>query len=371
MNQEQKYDGELYTNLTIEEKPGSEIEITGEIPTAVVEATRSKAVRKLQQGLDLPGFRKGHVPEEMVVKHAGEAAILQETAELALSHAYGRMVEERKLNVIGRPAVTITKLAPGNPIGFKITTAVFPEISLPDYAALASVERKKHEDPENLTISEEDLSSELTRLQKLVQNSEMATTNDSADAAHVDKEKKDNKPLPSLDDAFARSLGDFKDLNDLKEKVRMKMLMEKKQKAQDKRRLAVVDSVLAKTKVEVPSVFVEGELDQMVNEFRERVKRAGLELDAYLKETQKTLEDLRKEWQADAEKRAKIQLTLSEIAKKEGITPDEARLAREVAHICEHYPDADEGAVRAFVSAQMINDKVFALLEGREDDSAQ
>jgi FKBP-type peptidyl-prolyl cis-trans isomerase (trigger factor) len=78
------------------------------------------------------------------------------------------------------------------------------------------------------------------------------------------------------------------------------------------------------------------------------------------------MEDLRKEWRVDAEKRAKLQVILSEIAKKESIEPDAARLDREVAHLLEHYPDAEEPAIRSYVTAQMLNELVFALLEGRE-----
>jgi len=75
---------------------------------------------------------------------------------------------------------------------------------------------------------------------------------------------------------------------------------------------------------------------------------------------------LRKEWRTDAEKRAKLQLVLSEIAKKEGIIPDLNRLEMEIKHLKEHYPDADENTVRSYVAAQMTNEKVFELLEGKK-----
>jgi FKBP-type peptidyl-prolyl cis-trans isomerase (trigger factor) len=91
----------------------------------------------------------------------------------------------------------------------------------------------------------------------------------------------------------------------------------------------------------------------------------------YLKQVNKTVEDMRKEWGPDAEKRSKLQLVLAEIAKKEAIKPDPAKLDREVAHIKEHYPDADTAAIRAYTTSQMTNNLVFAYLEGRNVEDVE
>jgi FKBP-type peptidyl-prolyl cis-trans isomerase (trigger factor) len=350
-----------YTGLTITPKPQSTVEISAEIPLECVHVYQAKALEKVRREVELPGFRKGHVPADMVEKHVGEQALLEETAELAISRAYADIVVDNKLDVVGRPAVTVTKLAQGNPIGFKIVSAVYPTVSLPDYRALATAELKKHDDPEKAGVSDADIDAELKRLQGMLGDMMKQASKDETDE-NIDKKEE----LPEINDDFARVLGDFSDLNDLKSKLRDKMLVEQKTKMLEKRRLALLDRILEKTNVEIPDLFIEGELDQMVNGFEERVVRAGLELDAYLKQADKTIEDLRKEWRTDAEKRAKLQIVLGEIAKKDSITPDEARLDREVAHVLEHYPEAEEHAVRAYVTSQMTNELVFASLEGRE-----
>lgn len=342
----------LYENLKIEELGGSEIELSGEIPVEVVESFRGKALRKMTKNLALPGFRKGHVPEDVAVKHIGEVEVLKEIAEQAIAETYADIVEEKKLEVVGRPQVTITKLAPQNPIGFKVKSAVFPKIELPDYKKIAESELKKHEDPETTVVDEAEIQKELEHIQK---------------AMSVSGKKEgeaDTGELITIDDEFAKKLGDFKDLEDLKEKMKGQILVDKKNKAYDKRRLAVADEILKKTKVEVPTIFIEGELEQMLASFNERVQRAGIELDSYLKEIGKSIEDLKKEWRTDAEKRAKLQLVLNEIAQKELVIPNIAKLDREVKHIKEHYPDADETAVRTYVKAQMTNELVFEMLEG-------
>lgn len=345
-----------YQDLKIETLPGSEIEISGEIPVSVVETYRKKAIQKLIKNIELPGFRKGHVPEDMAVKHIGEAELMKEIAEQALGKTYADIVADKALEVVGRPAVTITKLATGNPVGFKIKSAVYPFIELPDYKKIAKEEGKKHEDPEKVTITDEEIEKELKRIQLA-----MAMQN-VKDTEGTDEKQK----TPPIDDDFAKKVGDFKNLDELKEKMKTQMLMDKKNKEYDKRRLSIAEAVIKKSKVEVPAIFIEGELDQMVASFSDRVERAGMELEGYLKQVKKSVEDLRKEWRVDAEKRAKLQLIFNQIAQKERIVPDEKKLTREIAHIKEHYPDVDEGAVRTYVSAQITNDLVFALLDDKK-----
>jgi len=342
-----------YAEVKVEHLPGSEVEITGEVPVAVAETYRDKAIKKFQQSLELPGFRKGNVPVEMVVKQVGEAEIMREVAELALGQTYADIVTDKKLDVVGRPMVTITKLAPGNPVGFKIKSAVFPKVELPDYMKIASAEMKKSAKKKVDEVTEKDVEDELKRLQAMMT------------PPKTDKDE-NKQEVPEINDEFAKSLGGFKDLADLKEKMKEQMKMEREQKEKEKERLSLVEAIIAKSKLEVPNLFIEGEIDQMVASFTDRVQRSGMELDTYLEQVKKTMEDLRKEWRPDAEKRAKLQLIFNEIAKKEGIKPDTEKLKREVAHIKEHYPEANEESVTVYVTAQMTNELVFNMLEGKK-----
>lgn len=340
-----------YTHLEIKKLPDSEVEVSGEVPVHITALYRTKALRALLKDLELPGFRKGHVPEDVAIRHVGESALLKETAEIAIGEVYADIVMDEKLDVVGRPAVTITKLAVGNPIGFKIQSALFPEITLPDYMKIAEKERKKFKNRDSVKIKDEEVEKELARLQ------EMMTA--------PPKEGEEATP-PPIDDSFAKNLGGFESLADLKEKMKSQMLIEKKHKEQEKERLTLADAIINKTVVEVPGLFIEGELDQMVASFNERVERAGMKMEEYLTQAGKTIEDLRKEWRTDAEKRAKLQLIFNEIAKKEHISPDDEKLKREVAHIKEHYPEAQEESIKIYVRAQMNNEIVFQLLEGAE-----
>ena len=359
-----------YNDIHIESVPGSEIEITGEIPVEIVESHRDTAIKALSNELELPGFRKGNVPEDVAVKHIGEEALLKEIAERAIGDSYANIVKDEKLEVVGRPQVTITKLAPSNPIGFKIRSAVYPKIELPDYKDIAKETRKNFSDKEDVTVTDEDIEGELKRLQQMMApaSAEATAENPSSEkeeGQNGDEEKEAPEP-PEINDDFAKSLGGFESLEDLKTKMKEQMLQDKKYKQIEKERLELAEAVIDKTKVETPKIFIEGELDQMVASFTDRVKKAGMEIDAYLEQAEKTIEDLRKEWYTDAEKRAKLQLIFNEIANKEQITPDKEKLEREIEHIKEHYPEAEEESVRIYVTSQMNNEKVFELLEGKD-----
>jgi len=135
----------LYDNIKVNKLEDSEIEIKGEIPVSVIPGYRTKALKRLGENANIDGFRKGHIPEKILIEKVGEDSIMEEVAEMALADMYPTLVLDKNLSVIGSPQVTITKLAQGNPIGFKIKSAVLPEFTLPDYKEIAKDIAKKSE----------------------------------------------------------------------------------------------------------------------------------------------------------------------------------------------------------------------------------
>jgi len=133
-----------------EKLPDSEALIEGEITLEFLNVCRKDALKHLQEHASLPGFRKGHVPEDVLIKSVGEMGVLEEAAEVALGKEYGHIVEESKLRPITRPHISITKLAPGIPLSFKIQLILEPEFELPDYKKIAteSLEEKVSDEKE-------------------------------------------------------------------------------------------------------------------------------------------------------------------------------------------------------------------------------
>jgi trigger factor len=126
-----------FDKLKVEKLPNSEATVVGEITTHFLDESRKKALKSLGEHANIPGFRPGKIPEEILVKNFGEMKVLEETAEVALADAYTEIMKEAKLSPIGRPEVSITKIAPKIPLEFKIKVALEPEFTLPDYKKIA------------------------------------------------------------------------------------------------------------------------------------------------------------------------------------------------------------------------------------------
>ena len=138
----------------VEKLPDWEAEVVGEISLEFLSECRKEALKHLQSHANLPGFRKGQVPEDILIKTFGEMHILEETAEVALGKEYGNIVEESKLRPIARPQISVTKLAPGIPLEFKVRLVLEPEFELPDYKKLASEIVEEDTEKKRLKIME-------------------------------------------------------------------------------------------------------------------------------------------------------------------------------------------------------------------------
>jgi len=346
--------------VEIKDTEGGEVEITGEIPVPILEEHRTKAIENLSKNIEIPGFRKGKVPEGVLVKKIGEMPILEEMAEYALAKAYPEILIENKIDAIGRPKVNITKIAKGESLGFKIQTAIMPEVSLPDYKNIAqemSSGRKK----EKIEVSEKEVDETIENILKQRAAVKKDTEADSS-AKDSPLQDKDGK-LPELNNEFVKTLGDFKDVEDFKKQIRENLRKEKEARAQQKNRMEILEAILGKTKAVLPSIIVESELEKMMSQFEGDIARMGLKFDEYLKHIKKTREDLRKEWRVDAEKRAKTQLIMNKIAVEEKIEAPKEEMEKQIKHLMEHYKDADPINVKTYIETILLNEEVFKLLE--------
>ena len=109
-----------YTKLKKLSEKNGDIEFQAEVPVELLEEYSLAALAELAQDFALPGFRKGKVPHEKVREHIGEMSLLEEAANEALRDAMAAIATDKELNVVGRPQVIITKIAPKNPLEFKV-----------------------------------------------------------------------------------------------------------------------------------------------------------------------------------------------------------------------------------------------------------
>lgn len=352
-------------DVTIKKIAGSELEISGEVPAVDFESFRNEVMKEFQAKVELPGFRKGHAPDNLIIEKIGEEKILYEMAEHTLAHYYPEILKDNKIDAIGRPEISITKIAKNNPLGFAIKTAVMPEIKLTDYQKIAKTEMNKK--PEDLTVTEKEITDVIKEIQK--SRTKHVHTDDCDHSQKENKPAKDQKEtaLPEIDDEFAKSLGTaswpIESVADLKNKIKENLTQEKIRRAKDKKRLSIMEEIIAKTKIELPKTLIEGELNKLAHEMRSQLESMGLKYEDYLSHLKKTEEDLRKEWEPEAIKRGKFGLILETIAKEEKINADQKEVAKEVALILEQYKDADPARARAYAENMLTNEAVFQFLE--------
>lgn len=335
--------------------PDCEMEITSEITDEALKDYKEKAFKKIKEVAELPGFRKGHVPEQMLKEKFGEMGIIENAAEMAINDCVFEIIAESKANFLGRPSISITKIAIDSPVEFKITIATMPDVKLADYKKIAKKENAKEEKIEEVTEKQVEETIEQIRKMWADQNHSHAPGEE-----HVEGEKID---LPEVNDEFVKKLGDFKDVADFKTKLKENIAKEKELKAKDKKRLEIIEEIIKDSKIDMPKALVENELDKMEGQFKGDIANMGLQPEDYLKHIKKTWEDLRKEWYPDAEKRAKTQLILQKIALEEKLEPNKEDLEKESKHLLEQYKQADPERVKAYVEMIMINEMVIKFLE--------
>jgi len=313
-------------SVVITKLPNAEVEIVGELGVAEFLAYRGRALRSLNQEVKVDGFRPGQVPEQVLVSKIGEEKILIEMAELALQETYPKIIAENKIDALGRPEITLTKLAKDNPLGFKIKTAIHPEITLPEVKKIAKrIITNQNESAIEIVIADKEVDEVLAELEK-----------NKADLSKIDNPK---------------------------EKIKANLKLEKAAKQKDKRRLEIAAAIVRETKLEVPNILIESEADKMLGEMRGQIEQMGLKFEEYLKQLKKEEKDLRAEWRGDAEERVRTALVLAKIAEVEKIGAPEAEVEKEVKHLKEHYKDANENQLRAYVGNMLINEYVFRFLE--------
>lgn len=368
-----------YKIISQETTKEKQLELVIEISETQLNTYREGAIKELGSELKIDGFRPGNAPEEMVTKKLGELTVLEEVAQRAIRALYPIVLVDEKIEAITQPEISITKIAPGSALEFKATLTVMPDVQLPDYKKIAKGVAQSDKKELEVTDKEVDEYIENIRKQraqslKMTEQKEKGSDVEKNDDTKSCSEKdcndtecshdKKEVELPELNDDFVKSLGDFKTVDDFKKKLSENISEEKKTQAAQKRRLQIIEDIIKETKVEIPDVLIEEELDHLEGKFRHDIEQFKMNLDDYLKELKKTIEDLRKEWRDDAQKRVVMNLILPKIAQEEKVQADEKKIKQEVEHIKEHHPEIDDMRAHMYVASTLTNEAVFEFLEG-------
>ena len=338
-----------------------EVEIKGEISAESLVRHREVALKEIQKTAKIDGFRPGKAPIERIIAIYGESAVMRQAAQSAIEAELLELLAKENVIVVEAPRVQTENPEAGKPLPFTARASLPPEVTLADWKVIA---HKHNEKKEAVTISDEERAQAKTHLRRERARIEKIESGDEPQKAAEGAKAMEEKDLPALDEEFAKSIG-YESVEAFEEKLHTNMKKEKETQAKQALRNAILDDLVKESTIKYPALLKEYELDEMEGRIREDLARFGSTFENYLEQTKKTREEIRKEWNEAADKRAKTRLVLSEIAKQENVMPDEARVETELKHAKEHYKNADPATMRAGIAHALRNEKVLELIESQ------
>jgi len=387
----------------IKKLPKNIIELTIEVSVDKLKPYLERAAQRLSLEVKIPGFRPGKAPYEIVKQKIGEAAIYEEAIGDVVKETYFKVVKEENLETIGEPKIEPLKLAPGNPLVYKATVALLPKIELANYRKIrvkrhkVPVEEKKVqkvlEDLRRARRKEVLVDRAAQEGDKVIIDLDILQDNVPIEGGqakghtvvigepyyipgfdkkliglkgkevseftlpfpndHYNKRLRGQKidfkikmnsvyelTLPKLDSEFVQSLGNFKDLEELKKQIKANLKEEERLKEKQRCEREIFEEIIKRSRFEeIPEVLITSEVDKMLEELNANVSEQGLKFEDYLTSIKKTAEDLRKDFREEAERRVKTALIIREITRFENIEVKEEEIEKETKEALKYYPD--------------------------------
>lgn len=335
-----EHTSKTYTNTKIGKPKDAVIEIEGEVPADILETHRLSALAEVRKEIEIPGFRKGTAPEKLVLQHINMDAVLTDAAEASLSEAYPDILHDNKIEPMSTPRVSITKLAQGNPLGFKIRVAVEPEVDLPNYKKIARTAKEKQPAVEVTEKDTEDVVAQLLAMRPAKEGEKSELTEE-----------------------FVKTLGKFETVAEFKEKLKENIKEEKIVEARRALYETFAKELTAESKLTLPTLLIEDEAEAAHRRFHGELEKRKIQETDYLARIKKTKEEFLKEEREGVERQLKTKFILKAIAKKENIVADEKDIDTEMKHAASHYQNVDLERFRSYISEMLVNEKTLKFLE--------
>ncbi|MEV6924195.1 trigger factor [Dactylosporangium sp. NPDC051485] len=376
---------------TVETLSPTRVRLEIEVPFAELEPSLKKAYREIGSQVNIPGFRRGKVPQAVIDQRVGRGAVLNEAVQEVIPTQILAAVREHEVKTLGRPEVEITEFADGQPLKFKAEVDVRPEITLPELGEIQVT-------VDVLVVSDDDVDEQLKGLRdrfatlKTVERSALAgdfvqidltatvdgeevpggsaanvshevgsgqlvpglddvlvgmSAGDAttfttqlvggefegrdAEVAVTVKSVKD-KQLPELDDEFAQLASEFDTLDELKDDLRTRLTRVKRMEQLYSARDLALKAVIEATDVPAPEGVVKDEVDSRKESMNDQLQRIGASFEDYLQTEGKTEEEMDAELNEAAVEGVKVQLVLDTLADAENIQVTDDEFGHEIVH---------------------------------------
>ena len=357
----------------------NEVKLEFTVEAAKFDEAMKKVFTKNAKYFNIPGFRKGKAPMNIVEKFYGAEIFYEDSFNEIVPEVYDEAIKEEKLEVVSRPDINVEQIGKGKDLVFTAVVQTKPEVKLGKYKGI-DLEKTVYK------VSDEAVDNEIKRMAE--RNSRMVTVSDRAtengDIAVIDfegsvdgnkfeggtaknhelelgsntfipgfedqvvgmkiDEEKDinvkfpedyfskelagkdaifkvtlheikKKEIPAIDDEFAKDVSEFDTLEELKADKLKKLQEEQDDKAKNELDEVAVKAVSDASEVEIPSGMVDMELESMMEDMNRRLSYQGITFDQYLQMIGKTKDDFKKDNEEAAKTSCKMKLVLEAVFK--------------------------------------------------------
>ena len=382
-------------------KNANEVKLEITVEAEKFENAMKKVYFKNAKYFNIPGFRKGKAPMNIVEKYYGDQIFYEDAFNEIATEAYEEALKENKIEVVSRPEVDIKQMEKGKDVIFTAVVQTKPEVELGKYKGieLKKIEYKvdDHDIEHELRHMQEHNSRLITIDDRAVEKGDIATIDfegfvdgkafeggkaegheleigsgtfipgfeDQIEGMNIDEEReikvtfpeeyfsKDlagkeamfkvklheikKKELPELDDEFAKDVSEFDTLEELKASIREKIEKNNKQKEKYETENLAIKTVSEDAKIEIPSGMIDFEIENMMKDFEQRLAYQGLNMEQYLKMSGRTEEEIKKEYEPQAIEAIKSRLVLEAIKKAEKIEATEKEIEEKIEEMAKNY----------------------------------
>ncbi|MCU9810859.1 MULTISPECIES: trigger factor [Paraclostridium] len=382
-------------------KEGNKVTFKLTVDNDKFEGAVTKAYNKNKGKFNIPGFRKGKAPKQIIESQYGKGVFYNDAIDMLFPEIYPSALDELNIDPIDRPDLDIEEISKDNGLVMVVNVEVKPEFELgsykgieiakPDYTVnedevtlrldemrnkasrLVDVEGRAIENGDNTVIDfegfvdgvafeggkGEDYSLVIGSNTFIPGFEEQLIGKNKGEEVEVNVEfpaeyhaenlagkpatfkvvvkNVQSKELPELNDEFAADTTEFNTLEELKNDLKAKVEEEAKNRADAEMRNSLVEKISEGTEVEVPNAMVETQINNMLMELNYQLQYQGLQLEQLLQMTGRSMEDLRNEKREEATKLVKSSLILEAIAKAENVEVSEADVEAEVEKMAKMY----------------------------------
>ena len=384
----------------------NEVKLEFTIEAEKFEQGMKTVYQKNARYFNIPGFRKGKAPYNIVEKHYGPEIFYEDAFNEVVPEVYEEAIKANDLEVVSSPKIDITQMEKGKELVFTAVVQIKPEVKLGKYKG---IEIPKIE----YNVSDEDIEKEIEAIAD--KNSRLVTVEDRAvedkDVAVIDfegfvdgvafdggkaenheleigshsfidgfedqvigmkvgEEKEINvkfpekyfsedlagkdamfkvklheikkKELPKIDDEFAKDVSEYDTLEELKASIRKRDEEENEHRAKHEKEDAAIKAVCDNAEVDIPSGMIETELSRIMQDMDMNLSYQGLNLAKYLQMIGKTEEDFKKDYEEQAKESVKTRLVLEAVSKDAKIEVTDADIAEKLEELAKSYGKSKE-----------------------------